>query len=155
MATTITCVAAQGHELHLNLLQLLAPARREAARVESIRWIKSLRLARYGDRVMRDRFTYRGDSLWWFTELYLHKMRRLDAALETIHALEAARETHAPARICVDTNDAAVRAAALAFGRAHRLPVEVTGQVTAPSAPAWSSYLVGLGARLSRWRPAT
>lgn len=154
MATTITGISTQGREQVWNLHQLLAPARREAARVDAIRWIKSLRLAPYGDRVaMRDRFTYRGDSLWWFTELYLHKMRRLDAAMDVIHALEAARESSAPARVRVDTTDAAVRAAALSFGRAHRLAVDVTGHVPAPSAPAWSSYFVGLGARLSRWRP--
>ena len=27
---------------------------------------------------MRQRFTYRDDSLWWFTEIYLHKMRQLE-----------------------------------------------------------------------------
>ena len=42
-------------------------------------------------------FTYRGDSLWWFTELYLHKMRVLERALETVLALEAAVAPTRPA----------------------------------------------------------
>ena len=45
---------------------------------------------------MRERFTYRGDSLWWFTELYLHKMRRLDTAVAVTLALEALRARDAP-----------------------------------------------------------
>jgi hypothetical protein len=70
----------------------LTPAVREAARVETNHWIKRLRLVRYGSQTMRERFTYRRDSLWWFTELYLHKMRRLDAAVETVLALGAAHD---------------------------------------------------------------
>jgi len=154
MATTITCVGAQGAERALDLQATLTPARRDAARLDAIRWIKSLRLAPYGDRVMRDRFTYRNDSLWWFTELYLHKMRRLDVAMETVHALETARDAHEPARIRVDSDEAAVHAAARAFGRAHHVPVDVAGTATSRSGPRWPSFLVGLGARLSRWRPS-
>jgi hypothetical protein len=56
---------------------------------------------------MRERFVYRGDSLWWFTELYLQKMRQLDRAVLTVLALDAARAQHAPARIVVDGADAA------------------------------------------------
>src|SRR6185436_9264487 len=130
MATTITCVGAQGAERAVDLQATLTPARRDAARLDAIRWIKSLRLAPYGDRVMRDRFTYRNDSLWWFTELYLHKMRRLDVAMETVHALETARDAHEPARIRVDSDEAAVHAAARAFGRAHHVPVDVAGTAT-------------------------
>ena len=50
---------------------------------------------------MRERFTFRGDSLWWFTELYLQKMRRLDTAVAGVLALEARlrRHVHAPARL--------------------------------------------------------
>ena len=29
--------------------------------------------------------TFRGDSLWWFTELYLHKMRPLEDALNGVN----------------------------------------------------------------------
>ena len=77
----------------------LTPARREQARADANQWIKRLRLAPYGGVSMRERFTYRGDSLWWFTELYLHKMRRLDVAVSTVLALEAdARRAPALAR---------------------------------------------------------
>ena len=76
----LTCVSAQGREVASDLPALLGASGREAARVEANRWIKRLRLVRYGATTMRGRFTYRGDSLWWFTEIYLHKMRRLDRA---------------------------------------------------------------------------
>ena len=74
---------------------------------------------RYGGQTMRERFTYRGDSLWWFTELYLHKMRRLDRAVSVTLALDAARERHAAVRLAVDTADLVTRDAAHAFGRAR------------------------------------
>jgi len=34
----------------------------------------------------RERFTYGGDSLWWFAELFLHKERAILALFQTIHA---------------------------------------------------------------------
>jgi hypothetical protein len=154
MTATITCVTAQGHELRTDLTSLLTPDLRETARVEANNWIKRLRLVPYDDgRTMRERFLYRGDSLWWFTELYLHKMRRLDAAIAATLALDAATARHAPARLIVDTGDAAVREAAIAFGRARGLPVDA-GPPAAARRHGWPSYLIGLTARLSRVRPA-
>jgi hypothetical protein len=152
---TLTCVSREGRALETALDACLTPADRETIRADANAWIKRLRLADYGGVSMRDRFTYRGDSLWWFTELYLHKMRRFEAALATITALEGAIALHQPARMIVTSNSAAVREAARAFGASRKLPIEVRGGAAgAGPASAWSSYVIGLTSRLPRWRPA-
>jgi hypothetical protein len=153
MATTIRSVAAQGAHVSESLQSLLTATRRDLARTETNAWIKQLRLVPFGDQSFRQRFAYRGDSLWWFTELYLQKKRRLDTAVATILALEAARETHAPARLAIETDDAVVKDAAAAFGAARGVPVDVAGSMTHRAGLAWPSYLVGLTATLSRLRP--
>jgi hypothetical protein len=150
---TITCVSPQGHELQTDLESLLTADLRDTVHVEANRWIKRLRLVRYGSATLRERFTYRGDSLWWFTELYLHKTRRLEHATAVILALEAARLRHGAVRFVIDSGDAVTGAAALAFGRAHDVAVEVRHGPSGSPAIRWPSYLVGLTAKLSRLRP--
>jgi len=152
MVPTITCVSSQGAKVSASLPSLLSPDSRDAVPAEANDWIKRLRLVRYEGQTMRERFTYRGDSLWWFTELYLHKMRRLDRAVSTILALEAARDRHAPARIEIEGGDRVVRAAAAAFGRQHKISIESQGTAPRERGPSWASYLVGLSATLSRTR---
>jgi hypothetical protein len=153
-AATITCVTPQGREIRTDIASLLTPDLREAARVEANQWIKRLRLVPYDGRSMRERFTYRGDSLWWFTELYLHKMKKLDRAVAVTLALDEARERYTPSRIVVDTADLVTRDAAHALGRARGVPVETRGRHIERRRQAWPSYLVGLTATLSRLRPS-
>jgi hypothetical protein len=152
MAATVTATTPQGQHVTLDLDAALSPARREQARGDAIEWIKRFRLVRYDGRSMRERFTYRGDALWWFTELYLHKMRRIDTAVSTVLALEAVREAHQPSRITIQADDPAVRLAATAFGQAHGMPIELTGAGRARPGIGWQSFLIGAGARLSRVR---
>jgi hypothetical protein len=154
MKSNVIVVSPQGRQLRHEMRALLTPEAREETRVEANRWIKRLRLVDYDGVPMRDRFRYRGDSLWWFTELYLHKMRRLEAAVETVLALEAVRAAESPARVTVESADDAVRLAARAFGDAHGLTVDAQGPVKSPADRAWQGYLIGLTARMSRWRPA-
>lgn len=126
MLTSVTVVSAQGAREPLAVQALLDANRRDRVRADANRWIKQLRLVRYDDgRSMRERFTYRNDSLWWFTEVYLHKMRRLEEALATVFALEAALESAAPQRLAVTCSSAAAAAAARAFAAARRVPVDV------------------------------
>jgi hypothetical protein len=149
----ITCVSSQGLSIQTDLASLVTARLREHVRIDANRWIKRLRFVRYGAETMRERFRYRDDSLWWFTELYLHKTRRLDDATAVIVALEAAQEQHEPRRLIVDSMDFVVRTAAEAFGRAHNLPVEIKGGPSRASRLTWPSYLIGLTARLTRLRP--
>ena len=67
----------------------LDAASAERAEIEANRWIKQLRHARVDGQALRDRFTCRGDSLWWFAEIYLHKRRVIVDAFRAGLALEA------------------------------------------------------------------
>ncbi len=152
---TLTCVGGGGARSSRPLADWLSPDLRELAHEDAYRWIKRLRLVPIDDVPMRRRFTYRGDSLWWFTELYLHKMRRLDAAVRTVLALDAACEALDPSRLEIATRDATVRAAARAFGRARTVPVDIVDASPRPSQESrWAGWLVGATAYLSRLKPA-
>jgi hypothetical protein len=70
------------------LTDYLDAAAEESATTEAHAWIKSLRHANVDGQPLRRRFTYRGDSLWWFAELYLHKQQVVLEIFRTIRALE-------------------------------------------------------------------
>ena len=152
-AASVTCFTKRGAGQRVALSDLLKGTGRDETRELAYRWIKSLRLVRYGTATMRERFLYRGDSLWWFTEIYLHKVRHLEDAVATVVALDRARQTFEPDRMAVDADSRAVVAAALAFGRARGLSVTATGRTLDPLA-GFASYREALSARLSRFRPA-
>jgi hypothetical protein len=61
----------------------------ERAEADANQWIKRLRHVRVDGLTLRDRFTCRGDSLWWFVELYLHKRRVVTRAFRAMYALDA------------------------------------------------------------------
>lgn len=151
MSVTVTIVGHQGATRRTDLTASLTPARQEHARTTANRWIKQLRLVRYGSLSMRERFTYRGDSLWWFTEIYLHKMRRLEQAIETLAGLETLVDTHAPARLIVDTSSPAAAHAARAFGHTRRLPIEIVEPARPPSSRD-NGLMIGVSALMSRLR---
>lgn len=76
----------------------LDAAAEEQAHEAAYQWIKRLRHLPVDGAPLRARFTIRGDSLWWFTELYLHKeqvvldIHRALAALRVLIATEEPRE---------------------------------------------------------------
>ncbi len=74
----------------------------EACERDANNWIKRLRHAAVDRVPLRDRFTYRGDSLWWFVELYLHKQRTVVSALRVIRGLEALIAHERPAQMFAD-----------------------------------------------------
>ncbi len=140
--------------MRTDLADALTPDLREASRVEANAWIKRLRLVPFDGRTMRERFTYRDDSLWWFTELYLHKMRQLDTAVAVTLALDAMSEAHQPARIVFESDDRTSAETAAAFGHARGTAIEVHGPANDPDRRERDGFLVGLTARLSRLRSA-
>jgi len=71
----------------------------ERAQIDSLAWIKDLRHVRVDGRRMRARFTYRGDSLWWFTELYFHKEQAILTVMRAIVAFDALVESERPQAI--------------------------------------------------------
>ncbi|MCX6545554.1 MAG: hypothetical protein NTV05_14230 [Acidobacteria bacterium] len=131
----------------------------EQAEIDANRWIKALRHARVGGQTLRDRFTHRGDSLWWFGELYFHKTRVINTIFRTLYALEALVAAEQPQRLSVVRGSPEVRF--LAARVARRAGVEWAG--------GGQSWPVGLaprldvvvrahafvaGAGIARWRTA-
>lgn len=106
---------------------LLDPAAADRAEADANRWIKSLRHARVESSAFRDRFTHRGDSLWWFAELYFHKTRAIASALAVIRALETLTADERPQRLAVVHGDGAAREATAAFCAARRIAFETGG----------------------------
>jgi hypothetical protein len=93
----------------------------ERADIASNEWIKQLRHAQVDGASLRDRFTYRGDSLWWFAELYLHKSRVITRALRAVAAMEHVLAADPGARWFVDGSDAVVGHVAQAFAARHAI----------------------------------
>ena len=135
----------------VDLAAYLDPAAEERAHEDEYAWIKAVRHLRVDGEPFRARFTFRGDSLWWFAELFLHKEQRLLRALRTIAAFDALIERDRPLSVrFVAGSDAGVVAQAAA---ARRLRYSGPGWPNA----AWQllrmdtrATALALGARLSR-----
>jgi len=90
----VECEAGPRREVHLEAY--LDAVSEERATAEAIAWIKGLRHARVDGLRLRHRFTFRGDSLWWFAELYLHKQQVISALFRALTAFEALVERERP-----------------------------------------------------------
>lgn len=80
----------------IDIFSLLDAADEERAHEDAYAWIKALRHLRVDGVPLRRRFTLRGDSLWWFAELYLHKDQAIHAAMRILRALEILVERERP-----------------------------------------------------------
>jgi hypothetical protein len=89
----------------VDLDALVVGDRAERAATDALAWIKSLRHAVVDGQTLRDRFTYRGDSLWWFAELFLHREGRVDLWHRTALALDVLCAEQQPAAIGVAAPD--------------------------------------------------
>jgi hypothetical protein len=96
----------------------------ERADVSANQWIKDLRHARVDGTALRDRFTHRGDSLWWFTEIYLHRMRVVTGAYRAVTALERLAQQDPGGRWFVDGSDAVVGHVARQVAARHGIACE-------------------------------
>jgi Capsule polysaccharide biosynthesis protein len=104
----------------VDLFSLLGPEDEERAHEDAYAWIKALRGLRVDGEPFRSRFTLRGDSLWWFAELYLHKEQAIHHAMRTLRAFEALVDRERPLRVrYVEGRDPGLVAAAAA---ARRIP---------------------------------
>ncbi len=153
MLTSLIVIGAGGARHPVDLATRQSADVQERVRVEANAWIKRLRLVPYDGLSMRERFTFRGDSLWWFTEIYLHKMRRLDDAIETLFVLESAVAHLSPARLEIGCGSRASAVAARAFADARGVPVDIDERVVR-ARHVDRGLLVGVSAWLSRLRPA-
>ena len=86
-------------------------------------WIKRLRHLNVEGQPMRRRFTFRGDSLWWFTELYLHKEQVVLTLFRAIAALQRLIEQERPIQLDVSASGPIVRELARHAAGLHRVRV--------------------------------
>jgi hypothetical protein len=93
----------------VRLGEYLEPAAEQRAAVAEYEWIKQLRRLDVDGQPLRRRFTLRGDSLWWFAELYLHKHQAMLDVFRTIAAFETLRLRETPRLIRVERGGPIVR----------------------------------------------
>jgi hypothetical protein len=106
MARRIVAIERGSRIERIDLDAWCPPDVAERAQDAANAWIKSLRLVEIDGRSFRDRFTYRGDSLWWFAELYLHRQGAITNVWKVLRALEALDEYETPTAIGVVEGDA-------------------------------------------------
>jgi hypothetical protein len=136
--------------------EYLDPTAEQRALTAEYQWIKQLRQLDVDGQPLRRRFTVRGDSLWWFSELYLHKQQvmlnvfRTMAALETMHAREN------PRRVRIEQGGTILRTLAPQFASKMNVPYEGAVSLDRISARAMQlnvrARTLTLAARLSRAR---
>lgn len=126
-----TLLIDSGHgERRVSLFDYLDAEAVETAEREANRWIKSLRHARVDGLALRDRLTYRGDSLWWFVELYLHKNRTVVAIHRALLAFERLIARERPTRMVVSAADPVIQV--LAPQVAKRSGIAYQGPAVSP-----------------------
>jgi hypothetical protein len=145
MIDAVLTLAKTGARKSVSLLSYLDAADEEKAQEEAIAWIKGLRHADVGGVPMRGRFTYRGDSLWWFTEVYLHKQQVVRSLFRTIRAFENLIAREEPRHIELHRADRIARVVA------SRLAGEHIGVSNAGFQPLyWQTRLASMEAR-AQW----
>ena len=134
-ATLVIHGAAARRKVHLGTY-LDAEAEERATR-DSLGWIKRLRVARVDGEPLRRRFAFRGDSLWWFAELYLHKQQVVANLFRTVAALERLIEREDPRELELVDAGRARDVQALAPQVAASRSVRYSGPVGFADSPAW------------------
>ncbi len=94
---------------HVALTTYLTPGAEEAAHEAAYAWIKALRNLPVDGAPFRERFTIRGDSLWWFTEIYLHREQVILDIHRALAALDALIRAERPLAIEVTSTSPVVR----------------------------------------------
>jgi hypothetical protein len=124
-------------------------------------WIKRLRHARVDDQPLRQRFTLRGDSLWWFAELYLHKQQVALALFRTVAALEALIERERPRELRLEHGGRVVRGLAPQVAEAHGIQYSgprgfgvTAARLAAMEARATSLHAAAIASRLRTATPS-
>jgi glycosyltransferase involved in cell wall biosynthesis len=103
--TGVVEITCRGGTRAVSLADYLTPEAEERAQLDARRWIKALRALDVDGAPMRARFTADGESLWWFTELYLHKEQAVLTVMRTIAAIDALIEREQPSSVQWRTGD--------------------------------------------------
>jgi len=103
----------------VRLRDYLNGAAEEQAIAAEHTWIKRLRQLDVDGQPLRRRFTLRGDSLWWFAELYLHKHQVVLGLFRTIAALDHLIARERPVEMRVEGRHRLLRGLAPQAARVH------------------------------------
>jgi hypothetical protein len=137
----------------------LDPAAEHAALDSEYHWIKQLRQLDVDGQPLRRRFTMRGDSLWWFAELYLHKRQVILKLFQTISALDSLCAHEQPRRIRIERGGPVVRHLLAQVARARNIRDEAGGLPARDAVRLLRTDMraraLMLAARMSRVRPST
>jgi len=148
--------ATGGQRVRLD--EYLDPAAEQRASTAEYEWIKHLRHLEVDGQPLRRRFTLRGDSLWWFSELYLHKQQTMLNVFRTIAALGTLLAREQPKHVRIEQGGTILRTLAPQFGR--KTGVTFEGVATLETEPVRAMRLnvraraLTMSARLSRVRGA-
>lgn len=148
--------ATGGQRVRLD--EYLDPTAEQRALTAEHQWIKQLRHLEVDGQPLRRRFTLRGDSLWWFSELYLHKQQTILNVFRTIAALAALLAREQPRRLRIEQGGPILRTLAPQFGR--KTGVALEGVASLDTEPVRAMRLnvraraLTMSARLSRIRGA-
>ena len=97
------------------------------------------------------RFTFRGDSLWWFAELYLHKEQAILHVLRTIAAFDALVERERPLAVTLSSSGRHPGRRSRAAAAARKIRYSGPGW---PRSSAWALLRMDARARGARGRRA-
>jgi surface carbohydrate biosynthesis protein (TIGR04326 family) len=150
MIDAVVTLASHSGRRSVHLASFLDAEAEERAREQEIAWIKALRHAEVDGAPFRRRFTYRGDSLWWFSEIFLHKQQAIRALFRAIAAFERLAEREAPHRIELGRADRFTHVVARQFAASRK--IAFSGGGLPPF--YWSTRLARLDAR-ARWLHTT
>ena len=115
----VIIVEGESGRRRVRLGDFLSPAEVERADREAIAWIKAARHADLDGLPLRDRLVYRGDSLWWFVEVYLHRMRVIETLIRGVTAAENLFAAFRPQAIEVVHGDEIAREVLVTGARRH------------------------------------
>ena len=121
MRETFVRIETAAGSRRVKLSDYLDAAREEQAAADAHAWIKALRHADVDGVPLRRLVTVRGDSLWWFTELYLHKTQAVLTVFRTIAALERLAERERLEALDYDSGPARLRTVVAAFAVSRTL----------------------------------
>jgi hypothetical protein len=130
----------------------------ERAERDANAWIKSLRHVPVDGVPLRDRFLHRGDSLWWFAELYLHKRRVVVAILRALYALESLAVRERPLTMGLAGGDPLTTHLARQFAGKRQITWRGPSGGRVPwrarAEPLWRGALYWASSSRGRFRPA-
>ena len=123
----------------------------ERAAESAIAWIKALRHVSVDGVPLRERFTYRGDSLWWFAELYLHKQGVIDQLVRTAIALDTLAQQERPDSLLIEDASPVVRLLAPQVAARYGFRCELSDARSSRRAAAESRLALDLKSRFYTW----